>query len=99
MLLLFGVLGLFSAGDLFIMSYGNTYHNIVHLLTGAIFAWAGFSKSAPTTSVNKWLGIVYGLVGIVGLFGMLDILGAGTVDHWTHLVIGAVSVGVAMKAD
>lgn len=98
-LLLFGVLGLFSAGELFIMSYGNMYHNIVHLVTGAIFAWAGFSAAAPTKKVNQWLGAVYALVGVVGLFGMLSIIGAGTVDHWTHLVIGVVSVGIALKAD
>ena len=98
-LLLYGVLGLFSAGSV-IMSYGNMYHNIVHLLTGAIFVWAGFVASAPTKKVNTWLGVVYALVGILGMFGIFtELMGLGSADNWFHLVIGVVSIWLGWKVE
>ena len=97
-LLLVGVLGFFMGDSVFGLGV-NTLHNIVHLLTGAIFAWAGFAASAPTKQVNQWLGIIYVLVGIVGFFALQDLLALNAADNVLHIVIGVVSAGIAMKAD
>jgi hypothetical protein len=98
-LLLVGVWGFFTTSILGIFSV-NALHNIVHLVTGAIFAWAGFGAGAPVKDVNKWLGVVYLLVGVVGFFGVLDaLLGLNAADNWLHLVIGAISAYVGFKAD
>lgn len=91
-LLLVGILGFFNDPVLGIFDVDLT-HNVIHLVTGALFAWAGFSKSAPTKKVNQWLGIIYLLVAVVGLLGFLDgILAINHADHWLHLVLGAVTV-------
>jgi hypothetical protein len=96
---LVGVWGFFTTSILGIFSV-NALHNIVHLVTGAIFAWAGFGAGAPVKDVNKWLGVVYLLVGVVGFFGVLDaLLGLNAADNWLHLVIGAISAYVGFKAD
>ncbi len=97
-LLLVGVVGFFM-GDMVFMFGVNALHNIVHLVTGAVFAWAGFAAGAPAKDVNKWLGVVYALVGIVGFFGVLGFLNVNTADNWLHLVIGLVSAGLALRAD
>jgi len=98
-LLLVGVLGFFM-GDMVLGFFQvNTLHNIVHLVTGAIFAWAGFAASATAKKTNQWLGVIYVLVGIVGFFALQDLLALNTADNWLHIVIGVVSAWVGFKAD
>lgn len=89
-LLLVGVLGFFM-GDM-VLGFGvNAIHNLVHLITGAIFAWAGFG-SGSAKPVNTWLGAIYILVGIIGFFGVLSFLNVNAADNWLHLIVGVVSV-------
>ena len=97
-LLLVGVLGFFMGGSVFGFQV-NGLHNIVHLVTGAIFAWAGFAAGAPTKKVNQWLGVIYILVGIVGFFALQDLLALNPADNWLHLVIGVVSAGIGWKGE
>ena len=97
-LLLVGIWGFFTSSILGLFGV-NTLHNIVHLVTGAIFVWAGFASGAPTNDVNKWLGVVYALVGIVGFFGVLGFLNVNAADNWLHLVIGVVSAWIVWKSD
>lgn len=97
-LLAYGAVGLFTAGS-FIMTFGNTWHNIIHLATGAIFAWAGFSPKAPVRKVNISLGVTYAAVGLVGFSGALDVLmGLSQADNWTHLAVGVASAVIGWKA-
>jgi hypothetical protein len=97
-LLLVGVLGFFMGDSVF--GFGvNALHNIVHLVTGAIFAWAGFAAGAPTKKVNTWLGVIYIVVGILGFFGVLGFLNVNAADNWLHLAIGVISAGIGWKAD
>jgi hypothetical protein len=95
-LLLVGVLGFFMGGSVFGFQV-NALHNIVHLVTGAIFAWAGFSAGAPTKKVNTWLGVIYIIVGVVGFFALQDLLALNTADNWLHLVIGVISTWIGVK--
>ena len=97
-LLLVGILGFFMAPVLGIFEV-NGLHNIVHLVTGAIFAWAGFMASAPTKKVNQWLGVIYIIVGVVGFFALQDLLALNMNDNILHLVIGAVSAFIGWKKD
>ncbi len=96
-LLLVGVLGFFMGNVVF--GFGvNAMHNVVHLVTGAIFAWAGFARGAPVKKVNTWLGAIYVVVSILGMFGVLGFLNVNTADNWLHLVIGVVSAWIGWKA-
>jgi hypothetical protein len=97
-LLLVGIWGFFTTSILGMFEV-NTLHSVVHLLTGAIFAWAGFAANAPVKKTNQWLGIIYVLLGVVGFFALQDLLALNNADNWLHIVIGAVSAGIAMKAD
>lgn len=92
-LLLVGIVGFFNNPVLGIFGVDTT-HNIVHLVTGAIFAWAGFGKGAPTRKVNQWLGIIYLLVAIIGFLGWITFMTVDAADHWLHLVIGVVAIAV-----
>lgn len=98
-LLLVGILGFVMDSPLLGLFEVNTLHNIVHLVLGAIFAWAGFSASAPVKKVNTWLGVIYLLVGIVGFFALQDLLALNTADNYLHIVIGLVSILIGWKAD
>jgi len=97
-LLLIGVLGFFMGDNVFGFDV-NPLHNIVHLVTGAIFAWAGFAAGAPTKKVNTWLGVIYLVVGILGFFGVLGFLAVNTADNWLHLAIGVISAAIGWKGD
>ena len=101
-LLLVGVLGFVMSSPLLGLFGVNATHNIVHLLTGAIFLWAGLSSSAPTKATNKWLGVIYIVVAIVGFLGFLsflEVMGGMDLDNWLHLVIGVVSVLIGWMAN
>ena len=98
MLILVGLLGFFMGDNVFGFQV-NLLHNLVHLITGAIFAWAGFSASAPTKKVNTWLGVIYVVIGIVGFFALQDLLALNSADNWLHIVIGVVSAAIGMKAE
>lgn len=97
-LLLIGVLGFFMGGNVFGFEV-NALHNIVHLVTGAIFAWAGFAAGAPAKKVNTWLGGIYLVVGVLGFFGALAFLAVNTADNWLHLAIGVISAAIGWKGD
>ena len=97
-LLLVGVLGFFT-GDSVLGFMVNPQHNIVHLLTGLIFAIAGFG-SGSAKGVNTWLGIIYIVVAILGFFvaSFASLLAINTADSWLHLVIGIISTWVGVKS-
>ena len=98
-LLLIGIWGFFTTSILGLFGV-NTAHNIVHLLTGAIFAWAGFAAGAPTKQANTWLGVIYIVVALLGFFGVVNVfLGLSTADNWLHLAIGVISAGIGWKGD
>ncbi len=97
-LILVGLLGFFMGDNVFGFQV-NLLHNLVHLITGVIFAWAGFSAGAPTKKVNTWLGVIYLLLGIIGFFALQDLLALNTADNWLHIVIGVISAWVGWKAE
>ncbi len=100
-LIVVGIWGFFQQPVLSLFGV-NPAHNIVHIVTGLIFAWAGFSKGTSAMPVNKWLGVIYIFVGIIGFAGLLTFLevqaGAGDLDNWLHLIIGLVSAAIGWFA-
>jgi len=75
----------------------NPLHNVVHLLTGAIFAVVGFMPGTPVKAVNTGFGVVYIVVGVVGFLGLLTFLNANTPDHWFHIIAGVISAGIGFR--
>ena len=97
-LLLLGVLGFVLAGPLFGLINSDVFEDIVHLATGALFAYAGFmTRGAATRSIVGGLGVFYLLVGVLGfiaptLFGLVP-SGYSTADNVVHLLLGIAGVG------
>ncbi len=74
----------------------------VHLLTGGLMAAVGFRGSDSTVrSVVGGLGIVYLLVGVLGIFvpdmfGLLPSEYETVLDNLIHLTLGALGVALGV---
>ena len=81
----------------------NPLHNIVHLGIGAVLLAASKSVAAAK-GANMFVGAVYLLVGIIGLFianntSDLNILSLNGADNVLHLGSALVLLGVALSQD
>ena len=96
-----GVAGFFVSDTL--LGFGiNTLHNLVHLVTGLLGVWVGFSANEYVKQYNSYLGIVYLLVGIVSLVTgewLVALLNSNMADNVLHLVLGVVLAGVGFFSD
>ena len=76
----------------------NGWHNIVHILTGAIgLLVAGYAAR----QYALWLGIVYIAIAIWGFVigsgdSILGFIPVNTEDNFLHLILGVLGVGAAM---
>jgi hypothetical protein len=96
--LIVGIAGIFSH-DL-LGAHLNMAHNMVHIVSGVIALYFGFSGSASgARGFCLLFGLVYLLLGVCGWFlgkgpdHMLAIgtlLMLGTVDHIIHILLGVV---------
>ena len=72
----------------------NPLHNIAHIGVGALFFLGSRSHDAAK-SVNLIIGIVYALLGILGLAGGLlveELLNNNTADTFLHLGTAALAI-------
>ena len=96
-LLLVGIIG-FIQDPIVTLFEVNGLHNGVHLLSGAIGIWAGaWGGIVASRWFNRIFGMVYGLVAVLGLFGIgfvVSLLDINTADNWLHVLIAAASLGV-----
>jgi len=81
----------------------NPLHNIVHVLIG-IFLLLGSRTHAGARSANLTVGVVYLLVGIIGLFiaspdNGANILALNGADNVLHLATAIILLAVALAAD
>lgn len=80
----------------------NGVHNWVHILSGVLALLAGLTAAGSyAATYNKTFGLVYLLVGILGLLGVtfvVDLLMLNSADNWLHIVIGVVTTWVGFKA-
>lgn len=95
-LLVLGVIGLF-VGDTLIGLNSETLEDIIHLVAGLLLGWAGWRGGAAQASLwSKVFGVVFLVVGIVGLFNRtifgIFSAGMGTSDNIVHLVYGVLGV-------
>jgi len=85
-------------GDSFLGFEVNGWHNIVHLLSGAVLLSA-FRKRKAAKTMALAFGIVYGLVTIIGLIDGNDILGllpVNPADNILHLALSALGILAAL---
>jgi hypothetical protein len=88
-----------DGGDLIVFEV-NGWHNIVHILSGAVLL-AVFGKRGPAKAVALTFGLVYGLVTIIGLIDGEDVLGLIPVngpDHVLHLALSLVGILAAFAS-
>lgn len=75
-------------------------HNLVHLISAAVFAFAASRGAATTSLVMKIFGVVYLLVGVLGMAGMatdgslFGLMQVNDADNYLHLALGVVIGGL-----
>jgi hypothetical protein len=94
-----GILGFVPAatpdGHLFGLFHVNAFHNMVHLITGAIAIAVGLMSDRAAIYYFRTFGIVYGLVAIMGFMRPNEmILGMAhnMADAWLHALVAVVSL-------
>jgi hypothetical protein len=92
-----------TGGQLLGLFEVNTLHNAVHLAVGAVMIAAAIAGSRAARTANTLIGAVYLALGVLGLFitgdNPLNIIALNGADNGLHLVIGAVLLGIGMRAD
>jgi len=100
-LILVGLVGLLLGERLWLGVLNvDLFEDIVHLVTGGLLAFVGFSERGGeyARSVVGGLGVIYLLVGLLGfvvptLFGLLP-HGYSVFDNLLHLALGLASIAV-----
>ncbi|MHA7305055.1 DUF4383 domain-containing protein [Arthrobacter sp. TMN-49] len=80
----------------------NPLHNIIHLAIGAALLLAGLSNVKAAKTMNSTVGVVYLLVGIVGLFlpgTALNIIALNGAGNVLHLGSALVLLAVGLSQD
>jgi hypothetical protein len=104
-LILVGLVGLVLGDKLWLGILNiDIVEDIVHLATGGLLAYVGFSGMDLSTarSVVLALGVIYLLVGILGflvpmMFGLIP-HGYTVFDDLLHLALGVLGLAVALSA-
>lgn len=109
--ILVGLIGFVSPG--FLGTHLSLTHNLVHLISGAVALYFGFSATLSAARLFCIVfGVVYGLLGICGfllggepdrMWELLAPIGLhlGTMDHVVHILLGVVFLagGFLTRAD
>lgn len=104
--LLIGVLGfipnpLVGMNGLF---HADMAHNLVHIITGLVLLFIAMKKAGSAPMALKVLGVVYLLLAILGFLTisgegpLLGFISVNSADNWLHLVLGALLLGIGLKA-
>jgi len=96
--LIIALLGFMDGRQVFIF-HVNTTHNVVHLLSGALALWVGFTSERASRMFSAVFGAGYGLVALLGFAGVeriIDLLRLNAADNWLHLAIAAVFLVAAI---
>lgn len=106
-LVIVGIIGFFysasfgspgNVDDVFGILAVNAWHNIVHILTGAIgLLVAGYAAR----QYALYLGIVYVVIAIWGFVigsgdSILGFIPVNTEDNFLHLILGVLGIGAAI---
>jgi len=70
-LVVVGILGFLMGGTELLGLHFSATHNLVHIISGAVLAYLGFNGSESSQRLGAQIfGAVYGLVTLLGLFGV-----------------------------
>jgi hypothetical protein len=94
-LLAAGVLGFIPAftpnGRLLGLFEVNGLHNLIHLSSGVVALWTGFSSEAASRKYFQIFGVLYALITVLGVFygdrAILGLVAHNTADIFLHIVI------------
>jgi hypothetical protein len=99
-LLIVGILGFFTGTH--VLCFGiNPAHNIVHILSGLLGLWAGFSGVKNSKIYCILFGLVYGLVTLLGFMNVepvVRLLNLNQADNFLHLGIAAACLFMGITA-
>jgi hypothetical protein len=78
--------------------HANTLHNMVHIISGALFVLVALAAPASAGIVLRIFGVVYFLLGVLGLItigtsGMGKLLGflhVNGADNFLHIALGVI---------
>jgi hypothetical protein len=94
-LLVLGILGYLIPGGFLTLQF-TSLHNWIHLISGAVLAYLGFTGTAVKMGAQVF-GVVYTLVALLGFIGGGMVLGLFPVSflyNIIHLVIGVLGLYV-----
>lgn len=81
------LLGIFQA---------NLVHNVVHLLSGAVFLFASMAGAGPARLWFKVFGLIYAVVAVLGFMNpngpVLGMISNNPADTYLHVVLAAAMI-------
>lgn len=87
-------------GSNFLGIFGVTLvHNLVHLAIGALFLVSS-SSNANAIQMSIAIGVVYVVVGLLGIFGagiIIDLLNLNAPDHFLHFFTGLLALYIGFS--
>jgi hypothetical protein len=106
-MLLVGILGfvpgLAPNGHLLGVFHINAAHNFVHILTGAVALWVGYTSEHASKLFFLTFGVIYGLVAILGFIAVdrpvLGFMANNIADAWLHVAIAVVSIALGLMPE
>lgn len=99
-LLIIGVFGFVMGGDVFGLIVEGSIQWI-YLIAGCILSWAGFTKKGPVKKANKFIGLIFIIIGIFSflspLLGLSSLLGVMMADNIFMIIIGLIAAYCGFK--
>lgn len=83
----------------------NHVHDLVHLLIGIAFIVVALVAQPMATLAFKVIGGIYLLIALLGFVmvptggALLGLVQTNMADHWLHVVLGVVIVGIGFMLD
>ncbi|TWP54270.1 DUF4383 domain-containing protein [Lentzea tibetensis] len=80
----------------------NTLHNIIHLIAGSTLIAGAAAGATVSRKVNLTLGVIYLVVGVLGLFigsTSLNLLALNGADNFVHLAESVTLIGLGLVGD
>ena len=76
----------------------NTAHNLVHIVSGAIFLFAAMSGAGAARLWFQIFGVIYAIVAVLGFMNpagpLLGMISNNPADTWLHVVLAVVMLAI-----
>src|SRR5215468_6960658 len=80
----------------------NLVHNVVHLLSGAVFLFASMVGAGPARLWFKVFGLIYAVVAVLGFMNptgpLLGMISNNPATTWLHVVLAAAMLLIGFAA-